>query len=603
MDDLKDDYLPGNLGIPTPPSVPTRTRHRRHQPFAAYLLYGLLSLVLTGSALRVFGYFPNDNLSQWAFTKKNAGFDWEQLVPNSELRWEPCNINRECAKLEVPLDYNDPTGDKATIALLRVKAKVSPKSKNYRGPILFNPGESGGPGGSGVRLIDGLGDHFQKMLGDDFDIVGFDPRGIGLTEPQVSIFSDAYERAYWELGQQPLANSTHDSLARGYARADLFGDLAVARSKRAAQYVSTASVARDMLSITRAHGRERLLYWGFSYGTVLGSTYAAMFPDNIERLAIDGVVEMDDYYSGRWYSNLHDTDNIIQYFYDKCAAAGAACPLSANTSALVEERVENIFASIKASPLPVFESPTSYGVVDYSLLKNGLFQSLYAPFPLLSQFAYILAEVEKGNGRPALEYAESIKNQPKCGVPAIIPITRTEAGAAVMCGEGLGAGRDYNDVEVHLRKLRGLSVFADVWTDIARIPCSGWKIEVKDRYAGPFNTTTSFPLLVIGNTGDPVTPLRGAKMIAEGFNAALLTINTPGHCSLAGTSLSATKHIRRYFREGIVPPEGTVCEIENKLFGNKSEADEVLIMEDQELLDITRKLGHEFRSMRRGFLL
>jgi pimeloyl-ACP methyl ester carboxylesterase len=117
-----------------------------------------------------------------------------------------------------------------------------------------------------------LHDKFQKTLGDDFDLIGFDSRGVGATIPEISLFSTESERAAWDLLDGAAINSTEDALPRMYARAQILGRLAEEKVSVTGQYVSTAAVARDMLSIVRAHGREKLQYWGFSYGSVLGAT-------------------------------------------------------------------------------------------------------------------------------------------------------------------------------------------------------------------------------------------------------------------------------------------------------------------------------------------
>jgi pimeloyl-ACP methyl ester carboxylesterase len=115
--------------------------------------------------------------------------------------------------------------------------------------------------------------------------------GVGFTTPHVRIFADATEEAAWALRNEhaPLLNETPSALGRLHAQWDVYGALAADRVRETAEYVSTAFVARDMLAITRAHGFEKIKYWGFSYGSAVGLTFAAMFPDNIERLIVEYV--------------------------------------------------------------------------------------------------------------------------------------------------------------------------------------------------------------------------------------------------------------------------------------------------------------------------
>jgi pimeloyl-ACP methyl ester carboxylesterase len=161
------------------------------------------------------------------------------------------------------------------------------------------------------------GSHLQTVLGDDYDLIGFDPRyahlvvllscltdgvysGIGFTTPKVQVFSDPAEKAVWDLRYEsiPAMNSTPDALARNAARWAVFGDLAAQRMAEPGQFVGTAAVARDMVRMAEAYGESRVRFWGFSYGSVLGITFAAMFPDRVERLIVDGVVDTYDYYEG-----------------------------------------------------------------------------------------------------------------------------------------------------------------------------------------------------------------------------------------------------------------------------------------------------------------
>ena len=176
--------------------------------------------------------------------------------------------------------------------------------------------------------------------------------------------------------------------------------------------------------------------------------------------------------AGKWTKNLYDTDKVLEYFYDECAAAGMACPLHANTSSMVQQRVENIFASIKSAPLSVIDdSGLHYGIIDYSKVKFTLFMALYSPFVVLPGFADVLAALEKGDGRPALALWQRISPEQKCELHAQLPLVRMESGYAVMCGEGNGAGASVEDIVSHFNELSKMSTFADVWTLITGFPC------------------------------------------------------------------------------------------------------------------------------------
>jgi pimeloyl-ACP methyl ester carboxylesterase len=177
---------------------------------------------------------------------------------------------------QVPLDYTKLNGSTAAVALLRVPSALSPWDKNYRGPIFINPG---GPGGSGVDTVKELGTIFQQLMGTEYDIVGFDPRGVGRTTPSLSGFTSSELSTFAiQVQQDPLLGSTPDAVARTYARFAAFGQVAEKRLNDMAHFVSTPLVARDLLAITKAHGFDNLTYYGVSQGTVIGKRLSSITP-------------------------------------------------------------------------------------------------------------------------------------------------------------------------------------------------------------------------------------------------------------------------------------------------------------------------------------
>ncbi|KAI5114657.1 hypothetical protein M0805_002404, partial [Coniferiporia weirii] len=178
-----------------------------------------------------------------------------------------------------------------------------------------------GPGGSGISALLGRAPLFREILGEGFDLIGFDPRGVGHTSPFVSAFSTSVEAGAFFIGEKGNINVSTSALGDSVAQGRILERLIVDRARRAAEHVSTPTVTRDMMSIVRAAGQEKLQYWGFSYGTVLGATFAALFPDNVGRVVIDGVVDSENYFAGLWSNNLRDTDAALLDIFQSCVEA------------------------------------------------------------------------------------------------------------------------------------------------------------------------------------------------------------------------------------------------------------------------------------------
>ncbi|KAF7301071.1 AB hydrolase-1 domain-containing protein [Mycena indigotica] len=510
-------------------------------------------------------------------------FVWNQITPSEDLVWTKCYGDRECGRLKVPMDYSKPDHGFASIALIRVRSKVPHDSPHYRGPVLINPG---GPGGSGVDTVRRNGDLLSLILGPEFDVVGFDPRGIARSTPSVSFFASQEERAllFSEVGYDSL-NATSASLARAWSYGSLVGQLAGERNQNGTlQFMTTDHTARDMLRIVEAHGRKKLQYWGFSYGSVLGSTFAAMFPDRVERLVIDGVADVENYFEVDWSVFLTDADAAWQSFAANCVAAGpSSCAFYAPTATELLSNVDVIYQQLRVRPIPV-RGLNRYGIVTFSMLRTVIFQALYSPYALFRPLANALAGLAKGDGSLLFELAS--KSMPKpfgCSCDSEIERENSQEGLwAVLCNDGKRISPDYNDMERHYRDMLTVSQFADQW-EVLRTGCLAWPEYPKNHFQGPFVANTSFPLLIVGNTlggfidksvprlklllVDPVTPLWAAKKMSKGFSGSVvLTQNFVGHCSVSAPSLCTQKHIRAYFRDGKLPELDTACDINAEMF-------------------------------------
>ncbi|KAK0492506.1 TAP-like protein-domain-containing protein, partial [Armillaria luteobubalina] len=484
-------------------------------------------------------------------------FDWGIIEPTENLSWVDCYSGFKCTRFQVPIDYSNEDGDKAALAVMKLSAQ---SGTEHKGTVLMNPG---GPGGSGVVYLASLGSLLTSLIGDQYDIISFDPRGVGNSTPRAEFFLSKEEHYQWLADANhwsSAVNTTSDQIPHLWASAQVVAELARERDNGILNYVGTDNVARDMLRITEAAGQPKLQYFGISYGTVIGSTFATMFPDKVERMLLDGVLDGDGYYSGDWRNQVSDTEKDMQSFFNGCVAAGPdACAFYAPTSEEISRNLDTIYSSLLTEPVPVvIPSTSSYGVVDYAALQNAVRIALYQPYAYFSTLAEGLAGLAAGNGTIIYEMQASAYD------PSSVYDNSWEAEMAISCRDRINNTESVTDLFAYWDSVKDISPFAySLMTQ--RISCSGWKFRRENSFSVGANT--SYPILFIGNTADPITPLSSAKKTSTAFpESVVLTQNSSGHTSIVASSTCISAYVQAYFQNGTLPDDGVICEVETELF-------------------------------------
>jgi len=270
---------------------------------------------------------------------------------------------------------------------------------------------------------------------------------------------------------------------------------------------STASHARDMLEILHQLGEEKLKYWGFSYGTVLGGTIAGLYPDKIDRLVSDGNVDYKEWYHAVHINFIRDADKIMNAFYDLCHRAGPdECALYEPSPSAIRERVEGLLEKLRKYPVLVpagDDGPEVPELVTYSKVKKYISTTLYRPHYFFKPFAEVALALEKGDGRPFYDHllAGSPPFSSLCAaetVPPTVPLTGLDEGTedafpGIMCADGDGSNHTVENFEDYARRLREISTSAGATNVLFRIACVGRTIRPKWRFAGESSSFRSWP--------------------------------------------------------------------------------------------------------------
>lgn len=446
----------------------------------------------------------------------------------------------ECARLEVPLDYSDPDGPTGQVAMLRVPARGE-----SQGSLLLN---SGGPGGAGMAFAATTGaDLAQSAVTEKFDLVGFDPRGVGASTPAVECFTP----------EQYLAgdSATEFFLTAGDRTADDARRLTEQCAERSGGEQALASVASrdtagDMDVLRAALGEEKLNFLGHSYGTRIGALYAEEFPQNVRAMVLDGAV---DPRAGNERRLAQYTG--FQQAFDAMAAQCATrpdCPLGTDP-ARATERFQEIVRPLLDRPIP-YGDGQQFG---YNDAISAVISALYQPasWPAVPKG---LTELQAGDPSRFVQVIQVFSGREPDGRGSNMP----SANYAITC---MDEQRMSPDEAADFRaRIYEMAPFADPGrgTDGARDACEAWPAEPKVTYPLPERIEGLPPTLTISLTRDPTTPYDGAVRMAEMLDGSLLTVDGDGHTiAAAGANPCVNQAVADYLTTLQTPDPDTRCAI------------------------------------------
>ncbi len=505
------------------------------------------------------------NLS-WHPCYKKIAADYAEFAPELEVSFE-------CASVPVPLDYDGGDGGTIKLAVVRLPA-LDPESRI--GSLFTNPG---GPGGSGVEFaLFSAPFAFGPDVRSQFDIIGFDPRGILLSTP-ARCYANQQKLDATASG---LSTPRTDAEIQSWLDADAELQAACAKKgKRILDHMSTANVARDMDLLRQAVGDEQLTYAGYSYGTMVGATYANLFPDNIRAMVLDSALDPVAWTTGRGDgdtvpvtsrlgSHIGSQDSLDEFFR-LCEEAGPElCPIADDP----EGRWQGVLDALDAEPLqlPDFDPLTGEPTGETFPFRGGDFLGLTVGVLYAGDFwpdiAFIVADLEGLiAGAPPMffertgaDLAALAAGQPNSiSARSGSDLSRTpryfnfEAFPTVLCTDSDNpdsidayyAAADATEAE---------SVFGALWTWNGSL-CSDWPSADEDRYTGPWDADTCNTVLILNNTFDPATPIEGARaMDAELGNSKLIeVVGGRGHIAVQWSDCAAFVQ-DSYLLTTVIPP-------------------------------------------------
>ena len=468
--------------------------------------------------------------------------------PGTPVEWSQCDLassdvripaGAECGMLSVPIDYAKPDGDVARISMIRFKA-----TGTKIGSLVINPG---GPGESGVGAAASLVSAIPDSIRQSFDLVGFDPRGVGSSTPAVWCNSDADndklradpEVEYTPEGVAHIESQTKDFVARCVEK---MGNEFLAN-------VGTTSVIKDLDAMRGALGDQKLTYLGYSYGTRIGSAYAEAYPQNVRAMILDGAVDPN---ADPVEADIRQAAAFQTAFNDYAAdcAKSPKCPLGTDPAKAVDV--------YKSMVEPLVKNPAKTRDprgLSYSDAIVGTILPLYSP-NLWRHLTQALSELKDGSGDTMLKLADLYMGRDEDGHYN----NSTDVRVAVNCVDE-PAITDRKTVVDEDRRAREVAPFMSYGEFTGNAPlgtCAFWPVPATSK---PHRISVAGlpPVLVVSTTNDPATPYQAGVDLAKQLGGALLTYDGTQHTVVFQGNKCVDDIAAKYLIDVVVPPPGATC--------------------------------------------
>jgi pimeloyl-ACP methyl ester carboxylesterase len=427
---------------------------------------------------------------------------------NQTINWTPCSDDADdrllCGALEVPFDYENPGTDTFTLSLVKHPAT---KSSQRIGSMLVNPG---GPGFGGTAIAENASAYLSSRLLEVFDVVGWDPRGTGDSTPAVDCI-DEYDE-YFAIDPTPANDEEKQRLIDASMR---FADECEEKNSEILPHISTNNSARDMDQIRQALGEEKITYFGFSYGSELGGTWATMFPTTVRAAVLDGATDPTADYVQSGLNQAEGFENEFSKFLEQCAQ-DALCAFHNNGN--TRQAFLDLMDSVDANPIPV---SSDRAPVNQSVLQTAVAMAMYSSssWPQLED---ALAAAQLGDGEGILTLYDDYYQRGFDGKYG----NELEAFLAISCLDDPGP-QTVAEADSHTPRFQEVAPLLYPGF-VGGYVCVFWpaqtdkRIEITGAGAGP--------ILVIGVTGDAATPLASTrKMAASLEDGRLIVVDANRH--------------------------------------------------------------------------